>query len=310
MSLNSTTAPQDIVTATSRYGYVPTLWICITFVALFGLTSIIHLGQAFVFKPRLYWLIPTTVMCGIGEVIGWCGRLWSSKNPENGNAFLMQISTTIISPVFLTAALYTILGIIIRRLGPQYSRLEPKTYLKIFVSADVFALIVQAVGGALASIATTLSGANTGSQIMVAGIFLQMFAMLCYTFLAAEFLIRLYLKRPLRIESPSSSPRSSPVHKEWMPGDDAMLIGGFLPARLGLMVIGLALATILVFIRTVYRSVELLGGWHGPIIRTQIFFNLLDATPIVLALFTLNFLSPAFLLRTQEDQPRGVVLDY
>ncbi|KAF8579289.1 RTA1 like protein [Ramaria rubella] len=298
MSFNSTTPP-NIVTATSRYGYVPTLWVCITFVTLFGLTSVIHLGQAFVFKPRLYWLIPTTTMCGVGEVIGWSGRLWSSKNPENGNAFLVQISTTIIAPVFLTAALYTILGIIIDRVGPQYSRLKPKTYLRLFVSADVFALIVQAAGGALASIATTLPAANTGSDIMVTGIFLQMVAMLCYTFLAAEFLIRLHLKRPLRVESPPPSPRSFSDDKEWK-SDDGM----FLPPRIGLMVLGLTLATILVFIRTFYRTVELLGGWHGHIIRTEIYFNLLDATPIVLALFTLNFLSPAFLLRT-ENQTRG-----
>ncbi|KAF8579280.1 RTA1 like protein [Ramaria rubella] len=301
MSFNSTT-PSVIVTATSRYGYVPTLWVCITFVTLFGLTSIIHLGQAFIFKPRLYWLIPTTVMCGVGEVIGWSGRLWSSKNPENANAFLIQISTTIISPVFLTAALYTILGIIIDRVGPQYSRLRPKAYLKIFVSADVFALIVQAAGGGLASTANTLAAANTGADIMVTGIFLQMVAMLCYTFLAAEFLTRLYLKRPLRVESnPEASLGSSSDEEGWKTG---ILSEDFLPPRISLMVLGLALSTILVFIRTFYRTVELLGGWHGRIIRTQIFFNLLDATPIVLALFTLNFLSPAFLLRTEENQAR------
>ena len=51
------------------------------------------------------------------------------------------------------------------------------------------------------------------------------------------------------------------------------------------------------FHRTGYRTVELIGGWHGHILRTQIFFDVLDAMPIILALYTLNALSPAFLLR-------------
>ena len=93
-----------------QYGYVPTLWICSTFVALFSVTTgehrlisfipprcnwfsprlVIHLAEAFYFRPGFYWLIPTTALCGVGEIIGWSGRLWSSKNPFNGTAFLMQ----------------------------------------------------------------------------------------------------------------------------------------------------------------------------------------------------------------------------
>ena len=43
------------------------------------------------------------VACGLGETIGWAGRLWSSKNPVLDDPFLMQITTTIISPSFMTA---------------------------------------------------------------------------------------------------------------------------------------------------------------------------------------------------------------
>lgn len=54
--------------------------------------------EALLIKPRLFWLLPTTAMCGVGEIIGWSGRLMDSKNPLNHNAFLMQcvhiLSTT------------------------------------------------------------------------------------------------------------------------------------------------------------------------------------------------------------------------
>ena len=52
----------------SPYGYTPTMWTCILFVVLYGITSAAHLAQAV--RYRLWWLIPTAVLCGVGEVIG------------------------------------------------------------------------------------------------------------------------------------------------------------------------------------------------------------------------------------------------
>ncbi|KAF8516232.1 RTA1 like protein-domain-containing protein [Gautieria morchelliformis] len=296
MTTNSSSSDTLVVTPTTLYGYVPTLWICFTFVILFSITTIVHIVEALLFKPRLLWLLYTTAMCGVGEIVGWSGRLWNSENPENSNAYLMQIVTTIIAPVFLTAALYNILGRVIAIIGPEYSRLSPKTYLKVFVTADVVALVVQAAGGALATSNNT-STSNLGSHIMLAGIFFQMAGILGYTLLAAEFLFRFYLHRPFAGAIQASPPDSPLNDKSWTQGTENG--GAVLPPRISLMVLALVLSTILVFIRTIYRTIELSGGWNGHIIRTEAFFNTLDATPIFLAMFILNFLSPAFLLRTE-----------
>ena len=51
---------------------------------------VVHVVETFLFKPRLFWLLPTTAMCGVGEIIGWSARLWSSKNPFNQNAYTIQ----------------------------------------------------------------------------------------------------------------------------------------------------------------------------------------------------------------------------
>jgi len=303
----SNTTERGVVSPTSHYGYIPTLWICGTFVALFGTTTLLHLGQAFYYKPRLYWIIPTVALCGLGEVIGWSGRLWSSKNPLNGNAYLMQITCTIIAPVFLTAALYTILGLIINILGSEYSRFKSKTYLKVFVTADVLALVIQAAGGGIASSANTDSGSKLGANVMLAGIFLQMVTLIVYVLLATEFLLRFHLQRPLN--STGSPSRSSSLdemdtvtaQKTWIPGQESGRVvdgRGVMSTRTGLMVLGLTISTVFVFVRTIYRTVELLGGWHGHILRTQIYFDVLDAMPIVVALFILNFLPPGLLLRS------------
>lgn len=103
----------------------------------------VHLAQAFYY--RLWFLLPTVVLADAIEVIGWSGRLWSSKSPYLLRPFLMQcvplhlhlsqqsdhggsryrITTTIIAPTPLVAANFLVLGELIKRLGPQYSRLRP-----------------------------------------------------------------------------------------------------------------------------------------------------------------------------------------
>lgn len=54
----------------------------------------------------------------------------------------------------------------------------------IFITADVTALVIQAAGGALASIANTHEGAERGGNIMLAGIIIQLgthHCPLCYS---------------------------------------------------------------------------------------------------------------------------------
>lgn len=106
------------------------------------LWTVIHVGEAIVF--RMWWLLPTAALAGLGEVIGWAGRLWSSQSPGRLDPFLMQwvwfsqiqipmgtltcfsrICSTIIAPTPLLAVNFVVLGILIGYLGPQYSRLSP-----------------------------------------------------------------------------------------------------------------------------------------------------------------------------------------
>lgn len=92
--------------ADSPYNYIPTESIAIVFIVLFGLSTgnilpphdkrfteiyilpALHTGQSL--YHRLWWLLPTAVLAGLLEVLGWSARLWSSINPPNSNAFEMQ----------------------------------------------------------------------------------------------------------------------------------------------------------------------------------------------------------------------------
>ncbi|CCM03424.1 uncharacterized protein FIBRA_05555 [Fibroporia radiculosa] len=258
------------------YGYVPTEWICALFVALFSFSTLIHASQAV--YTRLWWLFPTACVAGILEIIGWGGRLWSSQNPLAKEPYLMQIVTTIIAPTPLVAANFIVLGELIRRLGHCYSRLSAKSYMIVFVSCDVIALVVQAVGGAAASLAINQGKSpEPGAHTMLAGIIFQLASITVYLVLAMEFILRFLYEKPLR-----STNKPSPAYK--------------FDRNIKLMLFGLALSSICVYIRSVYRTIELAEGWRGYINSTQHFFDWLDGGMIVLAMFTVNVFHPGFLL--------------
>jgi hypothetical protein len=57
---------------------------------------------------------------------------------------------------------------------------------------------------------------------------------------------------------------------------------------------GVALATILILLRGIYRAVELAGGWTGYVMRTERFFWWLDAFPMLLLMTALAAGHPGF----------------
>ncbi|KAG8948799.1 hypothetical protein FRC04_009262 [Tulasnella sp. 424] len=300
----------------NAFGYIPTLWITALFVALFFLTTVTHLGQAIHY--RIWWLIPTFAFCGLGEVLGWTGRLWGSQQPYAMNPFLLQICCTIFSPTFLTAGMFFIFGRMIGLIGPEYSRLTPKTYAITFISLDVSALVVQSVGGAQASAADTLEGANRGAKVMVGGIILQMVAITLYVLIQVEYLFRVFKDRPVHPRptppattttalTPSAGDAGIKTPNTYVGESDAEKTqpqATVVPAtgrqritrKMGLMLLGLVIATVFIYVRSIYRTIELLDGWNGPIITNETLFNVLDGMQILLAMVTLNVLHPGWLV--------------
>ncbi|KAH7338428.1 RTA1-domain-containing protein [Rhizoctonia solani] len=270
------------------FNYVPTGWVGIVFLVLFGLTTFGHLLQAILFRTR--YMIPTLVLCGVGELLGWAGRYWGHVNPHTGDAFMMQITTTIIAPSFMTAAIFLILPKIISELGAEYSRMPARLYSIIFISADVTALVIQAAGGAMASIAKTPEGAEQGGQIMLGGIVIQLVAVVLYTILAIEFVVRFGLDRAAR----SVAIGEQRKHAGWMG----------VPRSIVWMLVGLAIATLFIIIRSIYRTIELTDGWNGTIISTEKWFNWFDGAPIFVAMFTFNVFHPGYFLRNLESEYR------
>lgn len=93
-----------------------------------------------------------------------------------------------IAPCFITAAIYLCLSRIILIYGEHLARFKPRTYTIIFISCDIFSLVLQALGGGIADTADSGSSAQqSGIDIMIAGLAFQVVSLSVFATLCADF---------------------------------------------------------------------------------------------------------------------------
>ncbi|KAI0179022.1 RTA1-domain-containing protein [Hypoxylon sp. FL1284] len=231
------------------YSYRPNLTAGVVFCVLFLITFLWHGFRIFRYRR---WTSALLTVGALTELIGWIGRTWSARCPYNSNAFMIQIVTLIIGPVFYTAALYVLLGNLIIILGRNYSLLSAKMYTIIFVTCDVISLIIQAVGGAMASMASgDHKDTKPGTNIMVGGVIFQLVAMTIFALLSMDFVRR------------------------------STKFG--LPKGYGKILFALFISLAAIYARSIFRAVELIGGWTGYLMVHEVYFIALDGALMVLA---------------------------
>ncbi|THC93904.1 hypothetical protein EYZ11_006622 [Aspergillus tanneri] len=202
--------------------------------------------------------------------MGWAARTWSSKCPYEMDAFLMQMATLVIAPTFFTAGIYILLGSLINFLGPESSYLQPRSYLWIFCACDIISLVVQAIGGGTAATEASKVVGDTkpGTNIMVAGIIFQMASITTFVLCGVDFLRR--ARRPH-------------LRKQFT-------------LRMGYLVLVTVFSVVCIYVRSIYRTIELLEGWSGYLITHEWYFIGLDGITMVLAVVTFNVVHPGWFL--------------
>ncbi|KAF5346331.1 hypothetical protein D9758_011528 [Tetrapyrgos nigripes] len=264
------------------YGYTPNVPLSVIFLALFVIVTVLHVGQSIFY--RRWFLLYTVVLSGLLEIVGWIGRVWSSHDVLQNNPYMMQIVCTIIAPTPLLAANFVMFGRIIRRLGTTYSRLRPRLYTKIFFSCDIIALVVQSVGGAIASgNDIPQSTVDLGSNIMLGGIIFQLIIIASFCVLAYMFFRAHHEDRPVRSKGPEETPR------------------GKIHGKIQLLIYAIGFNTALLFVRAIYRTAELADGFQGKIITTEWPFLVFDALFVLLATFAYNVFHVGRMMETEEE---------
>ncbi|PYH86762.1 RTA1-domain-containing protein [Aspergillus uvarum CBS 121591] len=253
------------------YGYLPAFAPGVVFCTLFGLLAGVHVIQIVTYR-RFWWTITFVVGC-LTEVLGWAARIWTTRCPYNLNAFLVQFSTLIIAPTFFTAGIYILLGCFVQIMGRRSSFLSPRSYLWIFSACDLISIVIQAVGGGIASADSKKANGNLdhGSNIMLAGVVFQLFSITIFIFCACDVFYRVHQFR-LSVSGASIS-----------------LWRGVLTA-----------ATVCIYIRCIYRTVELGQGPGGYLLLHENYLIALDAVMMVLLVGICAVFHPGWLTPQKE----------
>ncbi|KAL8937765.1 MAG: hypothetical protein Q9216_004261, partial [Gyalolechia sp. 2 TL-2023] len=247
--------------------YIPSLAGNIAFVALF---SVLLLLQIFFGIKWRVWTFFGAMFGGLVlEVVGYVARVQMHDDPFSSDPFLMYIVLLTIAPCFLTAAIYLSLSRIILIYGEPLARFKPRTYTIIFICCDVFSLVLQALGGALADTADTDDLVQTGIDIMIAGLSFQVVSLTFFAILCADF--------------------AWSVKKKWGGGDVNRQVLGM---RLGSCSVGRFYAfigaTLTIYIRSCFRVAELQEGFDGSLANDEITFMILEAAMIAIASIALT----------------------
>ncbi|KAF2398071.1 RTA1 like protein [Trichodelitschia bisporula] len=247
------------------YGYRPSLVVALLGVILFAISTILHSWQLKKYKTRTFSAL---VLTGLAmEVVGYIFRLLSSrKNPYNVIYFVVQYFFIVVAPVFFSAALYTVLSTLITKLGRQFSYFSPRLILMTFIGVDVLCTALQMAGAALIGKAQTdRKDPTSANNILLAGLAIQVASFFVFLVLMALFLLRARRQ----------------IGEKGVPG---RVSKGFL--------ISFIVATLLIYLRTVFRLAETAEGIYGALSSHEVYFGCLEFAPVVIAVYLLTFWHP------------------
>lgn len=236
----------------SIYGYYPDLFANWFFVAFFGLFTLLNFFVGWRYRTWSYMV--GMALCCMTSAIGYAGRVIMHTNPFNSGAFKLQIILLILAPAYISAAIYITLKHICLCFGEKWSRIPPRFYTWIFISADMLSLALQGAGGGLAAGAGDNGGLRKkGDHLAMAGIVWQVFTLSMFAILVIDYVVR--RKSSLK-EYPYSEEARATIKS----------------SKFRLFAIGLTAAFLTVFVRCVYRIAEMAGGWRNPIMQNEVLY--------------------------------------
>ncbi|SCU85431.1 LAFA_0D15610g1_1 [Lachancea sp. 'fantastica'] len=292
-SASASVSPSDV----SLYGMTPNLAFNTAMAAIFG---VLFLAQAAlgVWTRQWWFLVSFLIACAL-EVIGYVGRALSHNDNTDMNDYLLQFICLTIAPVFTMAGIYYQLGKLVEIYGHAFALIKnPMLYSYIFMGSDLISLVVQAIGGGMAgSAAADYKNSDTGDHVFVAGLAFQVASMSVFLLLWFHLAYQIFVKTRMehaglsKLQWSLKSISQLEVDYKYRPKFEFLRIH---PQRWVFTYFPWALtfSVIFVYIRCIYRVVELAEGWGGNLITHEVYFVILDALMMSLATTILTVFYP------------------
>ncbi|KAK0618824.1 RTA1 like protein-domain-containing protein [Immersiella caudata] len=241
------------------YGYTPSFALALLGVIIFFIFTVVHIWKLFRYRSWYF----TTFAIGLAfEVVGYVARTLSAKNnPYNLIYFIIQYFFIVTAPVFLSAGVYTILSALIHRLGRSYSILAPKLILWVFITSDAIATVCQITGAAFIGVKQKKrEDPTSANNILLGGLAYQVFAIGIFIILTAAFIFR--------------------ARREIAKNSLIKFVAAF------------GIATLFIYLRTVFRLAETAEGLGGELSTVEVYFGVLEFAPVIVATLLLTVWHP------------------
>ncbi|KAK4546812.1 hypothetical protein LTR36_001544 [Oleoguttula mirabilis] len=236
-------------------GYAPNLYFNIAFTAIFAISGLGFSHQACIWK-NWRWFSLSLAAGGLMETGGYIGRILLHNDPFSDIGFKLNVVLLTIAPAFVSAGIYLTLKRLTRVFGTHLSRLSPSMYAWIFMTCDCVSIILQGAGGAISAIAESKTLLSLGVNLMIAGLAFQVFTLLVFFALAAEFFVQC-LRNPAKLH----------------PGSGMLAHS----TKFQIFIAAVLVAFLCIFTRCCYRVAELSGGWGNSIMREESGFIICDS---------------------------------
>lgn len=290
------------------YGTRLTLGGNVLFTVLFVLLFLYQTGMM-IWSRHIYFGV--CMFCGVGlEFAGYLARALASDDLLNEDLFLCQIICLTIAPAFIMGGIYYLLAQFLVVYGRKYALLKPMWFSYIFIFCDVASLVIQAAGGGIAAVSlANYKLTDAGTHVMVAGIAWQVFSMLVFLILLLDWMNRIFFHsspdikfsvgnffhllfntKKGRAMKQAQEPYFNPRYHEVR----LRTVFGWAPLIMLVLVL-------FIYVRCIYRVVELAEGWTGFLITHEAYVLTLDAAMVFCGCVVYLPFHPVVLLGRRAD---------
>ncbi|KAI0431713.1 RTA1 like protein-domain-containing protein [Xylaria sp. FL1042] len=219
------------------------------------------------------------------EVIGYIGRLLLHNHHNDRTDFAIFLVGTILGPTCICGAMFWTVPRIVTIYGEQYHSWRSLWYLLLFSVLTIVSLALEFAGAIVATVQDAPSTIGTGLRVLITGLVVQLVALFIFTLHGILFAIK------LRTRQHELDPKFTFVYTST-------------PFKIFLATF--TSTTVLISLRTGYRTVQVAEGFQSPIAQSEILFLVLDGTVMLVATILLLVCFPARVLgQSWPDTPVG-----
>ncbi|KNB07191.1 hypothetical protein FOXG_08448 [Fusarium oxysporum f. sp. lycopersici 4287] len=157
----------------ANYFFDPSFAANLAFCVLFGMTTMVHLIQAILFKKKFCWV---AIMGAAWETIGFAFKTLGSRNQQNMTYLIWGQLFFLLAPLWINAFVYMAVARMVYFRMPDRKLLGIKAIRMtlLFVWLDIILFLVQGAGGSMLSNNDDMNVIRIGQKLYMAGVGLQL----------------------------------------------------------------------------------------------------------------------------------------